>query len=258
MISDREINKYGNIFIERIVDAVLAGIYFNLEAPFLIKHKKHLIEDRIGEDLETLNFQKIKSACNRLKQKGLIQYLREKETLPKITKLGENRLKRIIPFYDKERIWDGLIYVISYDLPRKKNKERDYLRRYLKKINCGMLQQSIWITPYNPTILLSNFINKNNLDGELLIISSIGKDSTVGGMSKAELMRKVYPLIRINMRYGEFIYNFKNGKINRDGLVFLYLSILRDDPQIPFSLLPDDWLGEKANMLFNKLNNING
>lgn len=253
MISERKLKRYGNIFIEKIVDVVLAGIYFNLEAPSLIRHKKYLIENKVADDLETVNYQKIKRACRYLKQKGLIQYLKEKEALPIVTKLGEERLRSTVPFYDKNRIWDGLIYVISYDLPREKNKERDKLRKYLKKIGCGMLQQSLWITPYNPSKLILKFIELNNLDGELLIISSIGKDGAVGGMSKTELMQKVYPLSELNQKYSEFIFKFKEGNLNRDNLVFLYLSILKDDPQIPFSLLPDDWLGDEANTLFNKV-----
>ncbi|MBU1327173.1 hypothetical protein KKB64_04890 [Patescibacteria group bacterium] len=32
-----------------------------------------------------------------------------------------------------------------------------------------------------------------------------------------------------------------------------YLSILRDDPQLPFQLLPDNWLGLKAYQLYRKI-----
>lgn len=247
-------NKFCEGIVERAVDMVLLTIYFNMEFPSNVRNKRGMIEEKVQEDLEEFNYQTFKRACNRLKQKGFIQLIKEADTLPKITEAGEKRVKRLIPFYDKKRIWDGRIYLVTYDLPVKKNKERDCLRIFLKRIGCGMLQQSIWVTPYNPTILLKEFIEEHDLLEELVLVSSVERNGAIGGMTFSELIEKVYDLSSINEKYKVFIKEAENNKETRKkSLIFQFLSILRVDPQLPFELLPGDWAGREAYRLFKGL-----
>lgn len=251
------IKGVGELIVERAVDLVLVAIYFNLEAPFLIRTKnRYQISDKVCEDLGKFNYQSVKRAYLYLKRKGLVSVLEEAGNLPIITRIGEEKLKRAIPFYDKARVWDKRIYLVSYDIPVTKSKERNYLRRYLKKIGCGLLQQSIWVTPYNPSLLIKKFIEKQNLSSELILVSSIGEKETVGEMARNELMEKVYGLNKLNMRYLEFIDAVKKGGFTKSQLIFWFLSILKEDPQIPFPLLPSYWKGDTAYSLFIKLNNM--
>lgn len=243
----------GESFIERAVDAVLVMLYFNLEVAPLLRNKRYLIDEKVEEDLEKFNYQTLKRALRHLKQNGFIQTIKEKDSLPKITKLGERRLENILPFYDEERIWDGKIYLVTYDIPESKRKVRNYLRGFLKRIGCGMLQQSIWVTPYNPTIHVKEFIEEQSLDDGLVLVSSIGKNGTVGQLTLPDLIEKVYKLSALNQRYLEFIKISKGGKASKSQLIFLFLSILKDDPQLPFSLLAKDWVGDKAYQIFKKL-----
>lgn len=255
VLNKRTIKNASEIFVERIVDMTLVAVYFNLEAPSLVRSsKRYQTSDRVDEDLEKYNYQSIKRAYSFLKRKGLIQVLKEVDTLPKITKTGLEKLRRIIPFYDKSRIWDKRIYLVSYDIPMERTRERHYLRDYLKKIGCGMLQQSIWLTPYNPSSLVAKFIEEHNLSKELILVSSIGSNGTVGEMDLADLMERVYHLKNINRRYIEFILNIREKRFTKNQVVFEFLSILRDDPQIPFSLLPDDWRGDEAYKLAKNFN----
>ena len=143
---------------------------------------------------------------------------------------------------------DGRIYLVTYDLPVQKNNLRNELRDFLKTIGCGLLQESVWLTPYNPTKLLEAFTRKNNLAGDLILVSSLGKDGTVGGMDLPDLLEKVYHLSEVNENYRNFLESPMLE--SKDKIVFKYLSILRGDPQLPFKLLPEDWLGEKAYRLF--------
>ena len=55
---------------------------------------------------------------------------------------------------------------------------------------------------------------------------------------------------RINNRYKNLIRESK--KIDAKELVFKYLDILRDDPQLPQELLPNDWNGKEALRIFKK------
>jgi len=248
-----DLRRVGEGFVEKAVDAVLLAVYFNLEFPSLARSRRNEIEGKVQEDFENFNYQTLKRAYLHLKEKGLVQTLKETEALPKITQAGERRLRSLIPFYSEERVWDGRLYLVSYDMPVRRNKERDYLRNYLKAIGCGMLQQSVWLTPYNPTVLLKQFVQEHNLSESLVLVSSIGKNGAVGGMTRTDLMERVYHLSSLDQRYREFVFTCKHGKETRRDLILWFLSILKDDPQIPFPLLSGDWVGDKAYRLFKTL-----
>lgn len=248
------LKNIGEGVVEKAVDVVLVLIYFNLEAPFLARNKRrYKISDKISEDLGRFDYQTLKRALLYLKSKGFVNTVREADSLPKITQSGEKRLKSILPIYDEKRVWDGKIYLLTYDIPEVKSKVRDYLRDHLKKIGCGMLQQSVWLTPYNPTILVKQFIEKHNLSDGLILVSSVGKNGTVGQLTLHDLMEMVYKLSSLNQRYTEFIALSNSGKASKTQLIFHFLTILKDDPQLPFSLLPEDWTGDNAYQIFNKL-----
>jgi phenylacetic acid degradation operon negative regulatory protein len=236
--------------LAKAVDAILVMLFFGLE--FEPRELKWKTGENIADDLETFNYETIKNSLRYLKGKGLIKIAKEKSALAKITKQGKERLKSILPIYQERRIWDKRVYLVTYDLPVSKNKERNYLRNFLKRIGCGMLQESVWITPYNPTKLIEEFAGENYLDKELILVSSLGENGTIGGMDLAQLMEKVYHLKQLNERYKNFLSSLKENE-EKNRVVFKYLSILSDDPQLPFELLPEDWVGEEAYYQFQKI-----
>jgi len=162
-----------------------------------------------------------------------------------ITKEGLKRLKEIIPSYKELRSWDGHFYLVTYDIVEEKRRERRVLREYLKKLGCGMLQDSVWITPYNPKLILKKFIQENFLSGSI-IVSDIGKDGSIGDEALEDLVARVYKLDEINERYKDFIQECQSSKVLSNQAYFQFLSILKDDPQLPFEILPYNWLGDKA------------
>lgn len=238
-------------FLERAVDAALIGIYFNLEFPKYAQNQRWKLGRETEERLEEVNYQTIKRALLHLKRKGLVQTVRETSSLPKITKEGLKRLDSFLPHYDKERVWDGRVYLVIYDLPVSKNNERNVLRNILKKIRCGMLQKSVWVTPYNPTEILRGKLSDKGL-GDLVLISSLGKDGTIGETGLSELLVNAFLLSEINEKYLDLINEYQGQKITRDQFIFRYLSILKEDPQLPFELLPEWWMGDKAYELYCK------
>ncbi len=141
--------NFGEKFLEKVVDITLVAIFFNMEALVTKKKDWRKLEIYVKDDLEEFNYETIKRSILYLRKKGLIQIAKEKSRLPKITEEGQKRLSSILPQYDDKRVWDKRVYLITYDLPIKKNKERNYLRFFLRRIGCGMLQKSVWITPYN-------------------------------------------------------------------------------------------------------------
>jgi len=253
----KEILKISEGVVSTAMDITLLLTFYGLEATMKPPTSKGVWQARgtAFEDLEQINYDTIKNALYRLKNKGLIQYTRETITHPQITKQGLKRLKSTIPVYDKKRVWDEKIYLVTYDIPEERKSDREMLRYYLKKIGCGMLQNSVWVTPYKPRDVLETFIERNDLKGAV-IISAVGDKENVGEETLTELVARVYDLEDLDGRYFDFnkkYYRFKKFKPEmKSQVIFDFLSILRDDPQLPFKLLPADWPGTKAYEIFKK------
>ena len=214
-------------------------------------HGAYQIIQEVSDSLEDLNYKTLKESFSYLKRKGLIRSLKE----PKITQMGVKKLQETIPIYQQNRPWDESIYLVTYDIQETNRHYRNQLRAVLKRLGSALLQASVWITPYNPEKILRDFSSKPSFKGEI-IISCIGKDGYIGEEKIEKLISRVFSLNDLNLRYKQFIKHYKNSDDKWNAAV-LYLSILKDDPQLPFELLPDDWLGDKAIKLFRKLTTTN-
>lgn len=204
------------------------------------------------EFLNTVNHQTLAVVWNQLSRKKLITYKKRNNLYnPEITKLGRERLSNTLPSYEKKRYWDGKIYLVTYDIPEKYSYKRNKLRYFLKKIGAVLLQESIWLTPYNPRELINEFIQEQNISGTI-IVSHIGSDGGIGETNIQDLLVRLFSLDKLNERYQNFIIESKKN-IRSRSLIFLYLSILKDDPQLPFELLPRAWLGDKAYLIYENL-----
>ncbi|KKS80093.1 MAG: hypothetical protein UV54_C0016G0008 [Candidatus Beckwithbacteria bacterium GW2011_GWA2_43_10] len=208
----------------------------------------YLVIQEAAKNWEEINYRTLKQAFFYLKRKGLIRSLLE----PSITALGRKRLKKLMPQYQSNRPWDGVIYLITYDIPETKKIFRDKLRLILNRIGAGYLQGSVWITPYNPQQILKEFSHLFGFEGEI-IVSCIGKDGYIGNESLNELLNRVYRLEEINNQYGKFLDKYRKlslPSVDKWKAAAMYLSILKQDPQLPDDLLPDNWRGNKAYQVY--------
>lgn len=203
--------------------------------------------------LNSVNHNTLAAVWHQLTKKCLITYKKRNNLYSlQITEFGEKKLKETIPQYHKKRPWDGRMYLVTYDIPEKAHSKRDIFRNFLKQLNCKLLQESTWLTPYNPRQLINKFIQKNKIPGAV-IVSDVGQDGGIGETTIQDLLVKLYSLEVINDRYEEFLRNVRNQKQSIRSLIFEYLSILKNDPQLPFELLPKGWTGEKAHLVYEEL-----
>lgn len=251
-LQKRKLKKFTKGAVSTFTDAVLATFFYGLE---FATHGRggasySAAARSADKDFERFNSETIARALRELRRKGLVQAFKEKNKELQITEAGRARLESILPHYDPKRAWDGILYLVTYDIPVEHNKDRSLLWRFLKKIGCGLLQESLWITPYNPKKLLEEFIGERGLHG-MVLVSYIGKDGSIGGMEFEELLERVYGLSELNRRYTEFIAEYRQ-RYSRAQATFHFLSILADDPQLPFELLPEDWVGDEAYQIFRR------
>ncbi|MBI5619569.1 CRISPR-associated endonuclease Cas2 [Candidatus Gottesmanbacteria bacterium] len=212
----------------------------------------HQMFDEASLWLQDFNYKTIKNAITQLKHKKYISYPHKstKEVI-EITEEGKQRLLNLIPQYRRKRSWDSRMYLVTYDVPESHKRHREFLRSFLKRLGCAMLQESVWITPYNPRKTIQIFCKDYDLSG-VVIVSDMGKDAVIGEIDIQSLIRSLYKLDKINDRYAKYIKLYGTVKKPRPILATAYLSILRDDPQLPHALLPNNWLGEKAHAIFHK------
>lgn len=249
----RKLDKLSWGLVSRLTDLALLQVYLGASLVMRSRYSSHFLYESFGSIQEKIDWEKIQRAFHNLRRQGLIEFVRQKTFYqPIITQQGKRRLANLLPVYESSRLWDGRLYLISYDIPESKRKDRDLLRDYLQKIGCGCLQASVWITPYNPKETLKDFVEEKGLKG-LVIVSDVGKDGSIGEENIRDLIVKVYQLKELNERYQEFLEEFSKKGVAKEQVIFAYFSILQDDPQLPFELLPDGWLGEKAYNLYQKV-----
>lgn len=238
--------------LANLTDFVLFTSFHLIKSPNGTNMYKQIeISSQAYNDLCDFNYETIKKSLYNLKNKGLIASIRK----PEITDRGKKRLKSLLPFYDNKRTWDGKLYLVLYDIPEKKRHIRNLLRDHLPKIGAALFQRSVWLTPYNPEKVLSQWAVEHNIK-EKIRIACLQKGELLGRESLKDLVEEVYQLEELNDEYYQFIHKFKNvPKINKLELTINFLSILQNDPQIPWELLPDDWGGDQAYKLYQKLLN---
>lgn len=255
-IRSKKIRKVTNGIFSTVTDVTLFTIYL-IGASLGKRSTPQDVYKTFREADELLldvNYQTFNRALRKLKEQGLISSLKNWALEPIISQAGKQKLLSITPIYDEKRIWDKNLYLISYDIDTSRNTQRTRLRSMLKRIGTIKLQDSLYLTCYNPVKIFADFLKDNNLE-EKVLISHLGKSGFIGQESLPEFLWKAAHLDGLNYRYQEFLHEYKNkSNFSKSQLAIDYYSILKDDPQFPFELLPDKYLGDETYLLFIRLN----
>ncbi|MEK9143883.1 MAG: hypothetical protein AAB481_04650 [Patescibacteria group bacterium] len=245
---------------ETVTDLLLLATYLSL-TNMTVRNTYQAF--RAGEEahrmLNEINYQTIKKVTYNMITKGLLKRMSKqgREEIA-ITKFGRERIEAVIPAYRVNRPWDGHLYLISYDIPTQANDARNLLREHIRKTGGALLQESLWMNPYNPTRILSDFVTQHDIPGSVLI-SKLGKDGSVGEERLSDLIRRVYYLDDLAVRYESFLNAYKKrGKQSAYPLeaAMSYLPILKNDPQLPFPLEPDNFPAARAYQRYLNLTTI--
>lgn len=231
----------------RTVDMALWLVVFTGEVSLPQSTSGQISRAQFAADrfLEHVNYDVIKEAIKHARRRGWLTPARRRHAQEAITKEGKKRLAMVIPQYDRERAWDGRMHLVTYDIPETKRGDRDMMREYLRRIGCGRLQDSVWMTPYNPVDTLHGFIEERGLSGTV-IVSDMGEGGAIGEEDVRALIVRVYRLEQLDERYEQWLRENPRPSAVNHWAVIRYLSILSDDPQLPFALLPSWWHGDKA------------
>lgn len=204
----------------------------------------------VENQLEQFNYQTIKRAVLNLGQRRFVN--KNLVTTDRyITRKGTDRLETLLPHYKTNRPWNGKLYLITYDLPNSRTSERNHLRRVFRQLGFGLLQKSTWVTAYDPQELLRQYVEADNLR-KLIAVGTLETTVGIGATDVRETMSRVYPLEHLNQQYIQFASQAQFVAYQPLLLALRFWSILKEDPQLPFELLPDDWSGTQAYTLFRR------
>lgn len=92
-----------------------------------------------------------------------------------LTQKGKEILQKIqlseivIP---KSKQWDGLWYLVSYDIPICFNKVRDHFRELLKIYGFFQIQKSLWVYPYKCKEEIAAAANNLNMAKYIIVMET--------------------------------------------------------------------------------------
>ncbi|MBU1071243.1 CRISPR-associated endonuclease Cas2 [Patescibacteria group bacterium] len=189
---------------------------------------------------------KYQYAHNTLVKKSLIK---TNDNLFKLTQKGQDEIYKLFPLLKwRKKSWDNVWRVVMYDFPETHKRQRNLLRRFLKKIGFAQWQLSVWISPHPAIPLLNKLLTKNNLHQ----FCSIHESKRVIGVSDKKFAQETWSLTKINQQYQQILDNFNPDKKHE------YFETLLKDPLLPKELLPLDYLWEKLmKKITSTPNNIN-
>lgn len=240
------------------------------------KYKRHNFGRMVERNLKTGEIEKV---------------IKKGEVYLRLTTSGKERIKRDFPIISlQNQKWDRRWRIVIFDIAEVSRKTRDLLRLKLKELGFGMLQESVWLTPYDFLLDFREFLNENGLND---FVYSMEISHLLAG-DPLNLVKKVWKLDELNKEYEEFLEKVKTLKLayvkHNDrvkeyqakmidkvikkpekkhekgiferkieqmfrNLKEEYLKIMLHDPCLPKDLLPKDWLGELAKREIFRLRN---
>lgn len=226
-----------------LTDALLVFIQYGLafvENPSDMR-SLHSAMRMMERKMFLINYDTLKSAVQNMRRKGWI-----KEMLH-ITPEGHRRLEDILPSVYVLPKWDGKWYFVIFDIPEKIKTKREILRAYLKIFKFGKLQNSVWISPINFLGDVDKIVKEQDINP--YVIFSISHQ--VGTEDGRVLTEKVWGVRKLNEEYNKFVEEVSSGGSSvMVSTIFKYQRLLREDPQLPRELLPEDWAGEEAFQIY--------
>ena len=197
-----------------------------------------------------------RAACWRLKRKGWMAYVRShdgKPVLQMTAAANQQRLDRrqLDSFWNRR--WNGIWYLLTYDVPEKQACYRASLRKRLVQLHMGCLKQSTWITPRDIRPEFDDLTKAAGL-GDFAVLFEA---KTVLGMDPVDIVQAAWPMERLHKIQQWYAENTQRlirlvvaGQVSPAKLLALavedvqaFRSAMSLDPLLPKALWPPDYLG---------------
>jgi len=191
-----------------------------------------------------------------LKTGYIEKVIKHGEVYLQLTSMGKKKLNRRFSLLNlQKKKWDKKWRIVIFDIAEVDKRIRDKLRQKLKELGFGMLQQSVWITPYDMIVDFREFIKSQGLGENVFVLET----RTLLAGDYMKLVEQVWSIRKINKEYERLLIPLIKSrgrvKISKKDLERVrrgYLKILHEDPCLPRELLPDDWFRDKVEIILKK------
>lgn len=164
----------------------------------------------------------------------------------------------------RDEPWTGTWYLVTYSVPEERRSQRDRMRTRLSWLGCGSLGNGLWITPHDVREQVAAMARELDVRDHIEVFEG----RHIGYSSTSELVSQCWDLTTVAARYRAFLA--RNGpeyvrcrdQLEAGGLtprqcfrrrfrlIHEYRRFPLVDPYLPRELLPADWPGEAAAVLF--------
>lgn len=219
-------------------------------------YKKHNFVQMMQRSLKTGDIEKI---------------VRDDTVYIRITSKGKKKIIRDFPVLQLTKQWNKRWLMLIFDIEEESRIIRDRLRRKLKRLGFGMLQESVWVTPLPLQDDMREVVASTGLAAQVFVFEVT---HLLEGDPK-ELVRRVWNLEHVEQTYGKLKESLQivqtrfremaldasgeNSKQERVHLELEYVRLKRklllffaDFPLLPQELLPlslQSCLKEKNSLL---------
>ena len=171
-------------------------------------------------------------------------------------RLLETGAQRIYRFGRRAEGWDGRWLLIQCPVPETMRRERRLLQTRLSFEGFGFVAPTVAVSPYTDLEGTANDILAELGLTELAVVMA----GTAGSLSPDEvILERAWDLAGLRAAYGDFVDEFDGLDPRGDEaafaatvrLVHAWRRFPFRDPEIPRELLPDDWIGLRAQRLFD-------
>ena len=144
-----KIKRFGTLK-RKILLLLLAGISLGLTKRPDYQWK---IIKETSKEWEKINKERLKEIIKEFYQEKLVEYREKPDESIEIVLTEKGKIKALEGKIDELEVkipktWDKLWRVVIFDIPEKKKKARDALRRKLKELGFLEFQKSVFIFPY--------------------------------------------------------------------------------------------------------------
>ncbi|WP_099302306.1 phenylacetic acid degradation operon negative regulatory protein PaaX [Bacillus sp. Marseille-P3800] len=214
------------------------------------------------------NEQAVRVAVSRMVKQGwLLSERKGTKSFYSLTARGVARMDeagdRIFKFED--HAWDGKWRMLLYKIPEDQRQIRDELRKELLWSGFGSFSASCWISPNPLEKRVQALIDKYDIKEYVDFFEAVYKSE-----DNLNLVEKSWQLTEIEQKYEAFVAQYSRSFIAhqaaikqnvlsdadcfvvRTNLVHEYRKFLFIDPGLPKDLLPPNWNGREAKLLFGQ------
>jgi phenylacetic acid degradation operon negative regulatory protein len=154
------------------------------------------------------------------------------------------------------RKWNGLWYVLTFDVPEERRKDRDALRGFLRRLDMGRLHRSVYVSPDDIRPEYADLTAATDLE----LLTYLFEAETVLDRRATDIIEEAWDWPRIGAAQHGYLeaVEAKHSELKRAGgvrenvetlareEVAAYLAAMRGDPLLPRELWPAEYRGEKA------------